>query len=56
MYGPASIIVELERTIYTVFNYAKTDVKILSAYRPMFCMEINVCIRRKIKQYIVTLT
>jgi hypothetical protein len=52
--GPASIVVELERTVYTVsyvFSYAKIDMKILSAYRPMLCMEINVCTRRVIKQY-----
>ena len=54
MCGPASIVAELERTVYTVsyvFNYAKTVVKFLSACRPLLCMEINVRARREIKLY-----
>lgn len=44
MCGLASIIAELEQTVYTVsyVNYAK-NVKILSACRPLICMQINVC-------------
>jgi hypothetical protein len=54
--GPIAIVVELdpERIVYTVspvFNYSKTDVKILSAYCPMFCMEINVRVYRNLKGY-----
>ena len=42
--GPASVIVELEQTLYTVsqgINFAQTDVKISRVYSPMFCMEID---------------
>ena len=42
--GPASILVELEQTLYTVsylLNFVQTDVKISCVYSPMFCMEID---------------
>ena len=39
-----------------VFNYTKTDTKISSTYRPMFCMEINDCTHAKLKLYPVTLS
>ena len=44
MCGPASIGI-------LRFNYAKTDVKILSACRPLLCIEINVRAWREIKLY-----
>jgi hypothetical protein len=52
MCGPAPIIEELEQTIII---YLKIDVKILSGYHPMFCMEINVCTWHKIKLFTITL-
>ena len=33
------------------FNYANTDVKILSTCRPLLCIEINVRAWREIKLY-----
>ena len=59
MCGPASIVAELEQTVYMVsyvVKYAKTDVKILSACRPLLCMEINVRTWREIKLCTITLS
>ena len=56
--GPALIVVVLEQTVNTAqwhFNYAKTDVKIPSAYSPMLCTEIKCLRTRKIKLYTITL-
>ena len=56
--GAAHIVVELEQTVKTAqrhFNYAKTDVKISSAYSPILCMEIKCSRACEIKLYTVTI-